>query len=92
MKESCSDKEQAENYDGTPIQIEFSACQSYSIPKFGKNEGQNIENLRIRLGIMQRDVFALMNEPRENQNTKVVLLSLVPCTATTVNNKQTDNS
>ena len=69
-------KEQAENYDGTPIQIEFSACQSYSIPKFGKNEGQNIENLRIRLGIMQRDVFALMNEPRENQNTKVLAYHL----------------
>ena len=65
-------KEQAQNYDGTPIQIEFSACQNYSIPKFGKNEGQNIENLRIRLGIMQRDVSALMNEPREKQNTKVL--------------------
>jgi hypothetical protein len=65
-------KEQVENYNGAPMQIEFSACQSYSIPTFGKNEGQNIENLRTRLGILQREVSEFVNEPKEKQNPKIL--------------------
>jgi hypothetical protein len=65
-------KDLEKNYHGTPIQIEFSACQSYSIPTFGVNEKQNLENLRLRLGITQRDVLAVLQGPRDQQNTRVL--------------------